>query len=308
MCYLRLESWLAEEPHVELPVPGRETRWWWRQGRGGSGGSGGGRSRSRRPAPERLPAPAGATAWTGGAEARYLGPMALRASSALCSLLLAATLVGCADQPPDGVLAVTLASEADGAPVAGALVAVEEGGIFVSAYEYGARAGVEPTDEEVVGPVPGAFTISLPKGLKGMHILADGFYVLSTQLFIDPEGLEYQKLDLRMKPLPEGTARPSLGTPTFSPASAAPGEALQLSVAVTGAADDPISDQVLVVQPEQRLAEALSPPADAQGPVDGTWTVALKAPTTRGAYTYYVVAASKDAVAAAPQAITLVVD
>ncbi|XXY46047.1 hypothetical protein WME91_39195 [Sorangium sp. So ce269] len=61
-------------------------------------GRSGGRSRSLRPTAPQLPAPGGATAWTGGVEARYSGRMALRASSALCSLVLAALLVGCADQ------------------------------------------------------------------------------------------------------------------------------------------------------------------------------------------------------------------
>lgn len=240
--------------------------------------------------------------------------MALRAPSTLCSLLLTALLAGCIEPPPDGVLAVTLASAADGAPLAGALVAIEEGGLFVPAYTYGAQAGIEPTGEEEVPPVPGAFTILLPGGPKGLHVFAEGYSVASAGVEVTPKGREYQTLDIRPLPLPEETPRPTTTELRFSPSAAQPGEPVELSVAVAGAEGDAISDQVVVIQPDQRISAALNPPAPPEGedppegPVDGIWTVGLTAPLERGAYAYYVVATSQAGVPAPIQSVTLIVD
>ncbi|AKT41481.1 uncharacterized protein CMC5_056890 [Chondromyces crocatus] len=226
--------------------------------------------------------------------------------------MLAALLAGCESNASIGVIQVA-ALGASGEPLAGALAAIEEGGLFVPAYVYGAQAGTEPTGEEEIPPTPGYFTTVLPRGPKGIHIFAEGYQVASSEFMLAPKETEVEEVEVRATPMPEGAARPATENAVFSPSSVTPGNTTTLTVDVTAAEEDPISAQVLAIQPGEGLAAAFGPPVpEEEGaeavPANGTWSATLSAPVERGSYVYYVVAASENRMLAPIITATLIVE
>ncbi|WP_156040882.1 hypothetical protein [Chondromyces apiculatus] len=236
--------------------------------------------------------------------------MAIRATFLSGFLLVAASLAGCTNEPPNGVVQVAVLDTA-GAALPDALAAISEGGLTSAAAAYGARAGSEPVGDEEVPPVPGYFTALLPRGDKGVYVFAEGHQVASAEFRIAPTEMEVAAVEVRAAPMPEDAARPTTASATFSPPAVNRGETATLSVEVTGAENDPISDLVLVISPEVQFSAPFAPPVpegDARAvAADGTWTAAITPPTEPGSYTYYVVAATTAGMTAPIIEATLIV-
>ncbi len=223
-------------------------------------------------------------------------------------LAQALTVVGCGS--PDTVeLRVKVFDIGQNTPLAGAVVAIEQGGIYLAnpdpsrgnpSYVWGARAGDE-----------GTLSMTLPTGPIGVHTFIDGHYYGSRSLDLDqPLGITVNMEGFQHEEVP-----PTITGATLDPASVAPGAMVTLSAAVTqgdhGAPDhgpDPLSEEVIVTDPAGRRSRALDPPsAGVQGTgfPDGTWGTTLRAPTEAGSYDYYLTATSEGCVTSDVTLLTL---
>ncbi len=154
-------------------------------------------------------------------------------------------------------------------------------------YQYGAT-----TDEA------GAFSLDVPSEPVGVHVYKSGFFcgvpeagaILpgSGAVFVEPE------------PLPNsdaGPARPAISGFTATPSMLAPGEVITLS-AIVEAADpetDPLSEQVLAVEPLSGWAGVFAPPEPGTpggSYPNGIYSRLVPAPLAPGKYTFYLVAAT----------------
>ena len=249
--------------------------------------------------------------------------MSRKSPLAIGTLLFTALLAGCETTPENGILEVTFLGALGGAPLTHALAAIEEGGLNVPipdpafgspAYRYGAQTGKRANEQDM--KKEGAFTILLPAGPKGVHLFVDGYYCGAAAISIEPEDGAIQRLEVRANEIqPDEVQRPVASNLRLDPSPVERGATFTLSVdVVAGTSEDPLSDQILVVQPELAFAAALNPPppppADEQGVIspDGTWSQTLVAPDAPGPYTYHLVAATQSCVSSAPLTATLVVE
>jgi hypothetical protein len=77
------------------------------------------------------------------------------------------------------------------------------------------------------------------------------------------------------------------------------GGMLQFTVNAKGDPKDPLSEEVLLLQPETQVARAFDPPvrgAQALGFANGTWKLAVAAPAKPGVYRYYASVSSEGCV------------
>jgi hypothetical protein len=232
------------------------------------------------------------------------------ASTAWRTIVVFAVLsAGCSGSDDAGAALVgTVMDPNSEAPLPGALIVIEEGGLYrpiadpskgSPAYQFGTRAGAD-----------GTFSIDVPTGDKGLHVFANGYrYWPSNQTIAEGETTE-----VTATPEPElpEDLQPTLSDPTFEPASVAAGG--QATLHVTAKAGDavtaPLSDEVLVVLPEQGFARALDPPSPGkpgQGYPDGVYSLSLTAPSEPGNFTYYVVASAENCVTTDTVTATLTV-
>ncbi len=95
------------------------------------------------------------------------------------------------------------------------------------------------------------------------------------------------------------TVRPVLTGLSVSSTKVRPGEPLRFSLNAKSDAKDPLSEEVLLLQPETNVARAFDPPvrgAQAIGFANGLWKVTLPAPTKAGVYRYYASVSSEGCV------------
>ena len=175
-----------------------------------------------------------------------------------------------------------------GAPLIQPLIAIEIGGLNLPnrdpkhgnpSYTVGQQANYH-----------GAFSVRLPCGDYGVHTYAVGYHCSGVP------ASNGDSVKVALQPLDPNTAvLPTLGTPNLTATSVKGGAPITLSIAVqAGRASDPLSEQVLMIDPSLNLATALDPPSPgtASGFPNGTWSKSFNAPTAAGTYTYTVVAAS----------------
>ncbi|MBK7582948.1 MAG: hypothetical protein IPI67_22480 [Myxococcales bacterium] len=205
---------------------------------------------------------------------------------------------GCYQTPDSAELRIKLVDTSEPKspkPMAGALIAIETGGLYVTnpdpsqaspSYKYGGRAGDD-----------GTLIMTLPTDTIGVHSFATGYYYGSRLVPFD------QDLGITINMEPFRTPFPPLPTitnPTLSAVSVAPGAEFTISCEVkAGEAADPLSDEVIVTIPAENRALALAPPSagvQGKGYPDGTWSLQLVAPGEPGSYEYFLSATSEGCV------------
>jgi hypothetical protein len=213
------------------------------------------------------------------------------------------------DSGPPKVLLAGAALDPSGAPIV-ALVAIEVGGLnqenpgavgpdgaveptlrIDPFYQYGAR-----TDEA------GAFSLEVPDEKLGIHVYASGFYCgMPDAGAIDPSS--GARVVVRPQPLAaeDGGAPPAQPTITgftVTPAVIAPGGTLTMAAEVDAInpEHDPLSEQVLAIEPISNWAGIFAPPTPndpGKGSPNGVYSRLVLAPLAPGEYVYYLVAATE---------------
>ena len=177
--------------------------------------------------------------------------------------------------------------DVDGKPIAGSLVFVELCGLYTANpnkalahpnYRYGAIAGAD-----------GSFEVSVPRGPVGLHTFKPGFRYGSLEVADStaPDVLVRTAALLPNDPVPKVA-----GFESTAP-SVAPRAEIPFRAQVTASSPkDPISEEVLVLDPRTGVARAFNPPfrrtndAFLAGFPSGTWTAAMPAPAAPGEYEY----------------------
>jgi hypothetical protein len=207
-----------------------------------------------------------------------------------------------------------------GGVIPNAIVVAEVGGI---GRTYPAALGADggPVASFEVDPfvqyaaatsVDGDFGIAVPEGTVGLYFFAPGYFE-KEQLFwlaashdAGPAPIA-MSLQLQSRADGGGVLPPTLTGLSASPVVATPLSPIVFVVQVSaGSPDDPLSEEVFLVDPSTNSAGALAPPAAALsgGPYpDGPYNRVIAAPEAPGTYEYFVVAASMHHVAATPASI-----
>jgi hypothetical protein len=213
------------------------------------------------------------------------------------------------------VLLAGTARGSSGEPIA-ALVAVEVGGLNQeNPGAVGPDGAVEPTLR--INPFyqygtradeGGEFSLKVPEEELGIHAYAGGFYCGVPEAgTIDPAS--GTTLTLRLRPLAEdgGTPppQPTITSFTVTPEVVPPGGTLTMS-ALVEAVDpehDPLSEQVLAIEPISNWAGIFAPPVPGtpgRGYPNGAYNRLVLAPVAPGEYVYYLVAATQACVVSEP--------
>jgi hypothetical protein len=247
-------------------------------------------------------------------------PLALApALSALALTLLASCGNGSPASPGSGkgvvldqnkrlMLKGTVLDRATQKALPSALVVIEEGGMFLdvpdaaSASPYYQFGGVTAPD--------GSFALDLPEVTTGIHVFADGYlcgrFVTSNMTTTKTIGMDVIPPSLQAN-------APAIASFGVDAPEIAAGGILTFTADVAAGKvtpSDPLSDEVLVVQPDSNFAAELDPPAPgslALGYPDGRWTRKVLAPATAGTYTYYLVAMSQGCVPSTRKSVVVTV-
>ncbi len=224
--------------------------------------------------------------------------MRARTRIALSALLAA----GCSSKTGDS-FQVTVVDGSSKAPVAGALVAVENGGIYLPnpnpskgnpSYQFGGQADAS-----------GIVTLTnLPDGDLGFHAFGKGYKY-------GPLGAKRSKGSATVD-LEGQTAADLLPTCTnvhFDAASATAGASVTLRATAAAAnKSNPLSEEILVVLPSAGWAAEMDPPSAGMPGVvypDGEYKKTFSAPAAAGSYSYYVVTATEGCTTSAAVQVTL---
>lgn len=204
------------------------------------------------------------------------------------------SMVGCASTPDTAELRIKVIDAASRKPLAGAVVAIEKGGLYVPnpdpsrgapAYVYGTQVASD-----------GTVQLSLPTGAIGVHSFEGGYYYGSRLVTFDQD----LGITIDMEAFQSSESPPAITNAQLEPSSVAPGGSFTVSADVThGDANDPLSDEVIVTWPAKSRSRALDPPApgvQGKGFPDGQWSATLSAPNDPGTYNYYLTATSEGCV------------
>ena len=173
-----------------------------------------------------------------------------------------------------------------GAPLKGSLVFVELCGLYTenpdpSKGHPNYRFGTIAKDD-------GTYEVEVPRGAAGLHTFLPGY-----RYGFMPVGDTGQPNGaLKVEPLLPADQRPSLTDFKVSTITANVGQEITFSVTARAATPkDPLSEEVLLVEPTTSVARALDPPSrGVQGKAypDGVWSTKVAAPMMPGMYTYHV--------------------
>jgi hypothetical protein len=211
--------------------------------------------------------------------------------------------------PDEAELRVKVFDVGQNLSLAGAVIAIERGGIYVTnpdpsrgnpSYVWGARA----SDQGTLG-------IRLPTGPIGVHAFADGHYYGAHELELDQDlGITVNIERFQREEVP-----PTIAGATLEPSVVTPGQSFTISAEVTQGdsgppnhASDPLSEEVIVVDPVGLHSRALDPPSagiQGTGFPDGVWSTTLSAPSEPGTYDYYLTATSEGCVTSDATVLTL---
>jgi hypothetical protein len=202
----------------------------------------------------------------------------------------------------------------DGGPLL-ALVAIEVGGLDREPPgAVGPDGGVQAT--LMIDPYymygtatdgEGAFSVEVPDEKVGVHVYAAGYYCGVPDAGVRIPG----KAAVLVRPLPLAVTdggktpeRPTITGFTVSPAIVLPGGTLTMAAVVkSGEPGDPLSEQVLAIEPTTGWAGAFSPPVPGtwgKGYPNGIYSRLVIAPTIPGEYVYHLLAATEACVVSDP--------
>ena len=220
------------------------------------------------------------------------------------SLLLLAWCCACG---PRDLIRAQVLDAASGFPLENVIIAAETGGIYVDnpdktlgnpAYVFGA-----------ITDAKGTFVLTLDKGqYVGFHTFLDGYRY--GQLSI--EGVGYAVAEFTMGKKLAADLSPTLTQPTLSSSTVKPGETITVTVVATAASPaDPLSEEILVVEPITHFSIAMQPPAPGGMPgawPDGIWVATFAAPAAPGKYTLHLVGTSENCITADGLTLELTVE
>lgn len=197
----------------------------------------------------------------------------------------------------------------DDAGIPGALIVAEYGGIYVPYcdlryaspyYSFGAV-----TDDA------GRWEMDVKAGFLGFHGFQNGYFYArgsaTTDQLLDAGG----QYAIPFKALPDGQAVPTIADAMFDPSGKVrPGTKVTFSAMVkTYAPGDPLSDEVVLVEPTHSMGVELDPPSIGKKDdfPDGTWKRTFAAPDKAGDYTYWVAVTTGGCVTSALTSVALTV-
>jgi hypothetical protein len=194
------------------------------------------------------------------------------------------------------------------APLAGAVVTLEIGGVYLffsdssrpsPYYQFG---GITAAD--------GTFSISVPQEPIGVHTFADGYLYGGRSAVDDPS---LPGTIVKSKPIAPAQApyKPVVSGFTATPSTVSAGASFSLSANVQrgSGATDPLSDEILLVQPDTAWCGELAPPSPGghDDYPDGIYTRTITAPAKSGTYTYWLVTTSAGCVTSDKQSLQVTV-
>lgn len=191
-------------------------------------------------------------------------------------------------------------------PVPFAVVAIEKGGLYLPISDYS-----KPNPAYAFGAIAGAdgrFSIVVPDGVSGVHGFANDYLYRGTKFDSTvSNGLFTVEVEAR----PAAIAKPTISGASLAPASASPGATITVHADLHAAvATDPLSDEVILVEPTSHACIALAPPTtpvDRDHYPDGAYTGTFVAPNTPGTYKYALTATTAGCSNADTVTMTLVV-
>jgi hypothetical protein len=195
-------------------------------------------------------------------------------------------------------------ADASGAPVQGALLAIQIGGDLPFAdtsrpSPYFQLGGVTATD--------GTADLLVPKEALQVHALARG-YAEAASTADPPAGITITAKALAPDQL---LSKPIVSAFTASPTILAAGSPLDVAAQIArGPGGDPVSDKILVVEATTGWSGELAPPSPGrlgQGYPEGLYTRRVAAPVAAGTYTYRLVAVSQGGIPSDPQTVQITV-
>jgi hypothetical protein len=169
-------------------------------------------------------------------------------------------------------------------PIAGAMIAVEYGGLYLP---YCDMASASPY--YVFGAVSdanGAFAMDARAGKLGFHGFANNYYYSRAAL----DTATGTTVSLELEPLPPGQAQPKVADAGFDNADVGVGTPVTFSAGIaTWDSKDPLSDENVVVEGTGSFGMELNPPSVGMKDdfPDGLWQRKFSAPSTPGTYTYW---------------------
>jgi hypothetical protein len=184
---------------------------------------------------------------------------------------------------------VSLLDDGGLAPVPGAMVAVEYGGLYLPwcdmshaspYYLFGAL-----TDDA------GAFSMTAGAGKLGFHGFATGQYYSRAPLDTSKSDAAVPSVQIVLSPLPPQQVKPTVTGAAFSASPVAAGAQVTVSATVkAGVATDPLSDETVLVEPTHSWGVELDPPSLGKKDdfPDGTWSRTFAAPAQTGHYVYWL--------------------
>jgi hypothetical protein len=210
---------------------------------------------------------------------------------------------GVARQPPFALVAIELGGLNQKNPAALGPGGEAEPTVKIDRlYAYGAA-----TDET------GAFSLLVPDEKIGVHVYANGFRCGVPEAGAIVPAKEVVSVTPISLTEGDGSAapqKPTITDFTASPEVVMPGESVTLAAQVEAAdpEHDPLSEQVLGIEPATHWAGAFAPPSpgtSGKGYPNGLYGRLVIAPMETGEYVYYLVAATESCVVSEPARVVV---
>jgi len=228
------------------------------------------------------------------------------------TLAAALLLLGCGSDTGDfsggapGTLTVTVTDASGGAPLVGAVAAIEQGGIYVDnpdtsvgnpSYQFGGM-----TDAQ------GRLVVELPGGTVGVHVFANGYRYAPKRVDVDGDTEATIEAEANLN----ADRAPSVSGSSLEPSTVAPGGSVVASTTATAvdAAQDPLSEETAIILPDASWSALLDPPSPGDQGVaypDGDYTLTITAPSTPGTYVYSFVTTTEHCITSDREDVTLTV-
>lgn len=161
----------------------------------------------------------------------------------------------------------------------------------------------------------GTFELMVPQGKVGVHTFKQGWFYGRIVVPDAPDRFVESPRFVEAAAL--NSKPPVLSNFKVTPTEAKPGETLSFAVDTRRAGKDPMSEELIVFEPQTTVSRAFAPPgrgaplrevgAQKAGWPDGTWTATMPAPSRPGEYTFFAHSTSEHCVSSNRVALQIVV-